>query len=339
MCCCVAFALLSILGVWLLLERTRLGLAMRALASDRSISSLIGISAPKVDAMAWLISGAFAGLAGLFLADLVVMAPVPLTFLVIPATAAAVMGGLTSMTGAFVGGFVGGFCESALTAIPQFASIRSAAPYLIALVFITLFNRATGRRAPMSVLRALAGIAGGGDMSPTARFRQLVLMSVIFLVLALIIAALAGGFWLINLTAAYATMLALIGTNLLFGQLGLVSLCQFALVGVGGWVTLRIFHAFHPPFELSMLAGGVAASLVGVLWGLPALRFRGIYLALVTLMLAGAFQSVISAANFPSGGDGLLGTAAWKAGRACCSIARSTPIPTSPGSSMSSSSA
>ena len=137
----VAFALLSILGVWLLLERTRLGLAMRALASDRSISSLIGISAPKVDAMAWLISGAFAGLAGLFLADLVVMAPVPLTFLVIPATAAAVMGGLTSMTGAFVGGFVGGFCKSALTAIPQVASIRSAAPYLIALVFITLFNR------------------------------------------------------------------------------------------------------------------------------------------------------------------------------------------------------
>jgi len=114
---------------------------MRALASDRSIASLIGISAPTVDAMAWLISGAFAGLAGLFLADLVVMAPVPLTFLVIPATAAAVMGGLTSMTGAFLGGLVGGFCESALTALPQIASVRSAAPYIIALLFISLFNR------------------------------------------------------------------------------------------------------------------------------------------------------------------------------------------------------
>ena len=160
----------------------------------------------------------------------------------------------------------------------------------------------------MTVMRALALAAAGGDMSPSARFRQLAVMSVIFLALAVVIGAAAGGFWLINLTAAYATMLALIGTNLLFGQLGLVSLSQFALVGVGGWVTLRLFHAFHPPFELSMLAGGLAASLVGVLWGLPALRFRGIYLALVTLMLAGAFQAVISAANFPSGGDGLLGT-------------------------------
>ena len=138
----LAFAVLAIVGVAMLLERTRLGLAMRALASNRAVSSLIGIPAPRVDAIAWLISGAFAGVAGLFLADLVVMSPVPLTFLVIPATAAAVIGGLSSMTGAFFGGLVGGFCESMLTGIPQLASVRSAAPYLIALVFIAIFTRA-----------------------------------------------------------------------------------------------------------------------------------------------------------------------------------------------------
>ena len=42
--------LLAIVGVAMLLERTRLGLAMRALASNRAVSSLIGISAPRVDA-------------------------------------------------------------------------------------------------------------------------------------------------------------------------------------------------------------------------------------------------------------------------------------------------
>lgn len=161
----------------------------------------------------------------------------------------------------------------------------------------------------MSPLRAVVLAAAGGDMSPAARRRQLVVMSALFLALAALIGFTAGGFWLINLTAAYAIMLALMGVNLLFGQLGLVSLCQFALVGVGGWVSLRLFHAFQLPFELSMLAGGAAACLVGVLWGLPALRFRGIYLALVTLMLAGAFQAIIGAWNFPSGGSGFLGTA------------------------------
>jgi len=160
----------------------------------------------------------------------------------------------------------------------------------------------------VSLAHNLALAASGGDMSPRARIRQLAVISVVFLLLAAIMGAFAGGFWLINLTAAYATMLALIGTNLLFGQLGLVSLAQFALVGVGGWVTLRLFHAVHPPFEVSMLAGAIVASAVGVVWGLPALRFRGIHLALVTLMLSGAFQAFISAANFPSGGGGFFGT-------------------------------
>ena len=159
----------------------------------------------------------------------------------------------------------------------------------------------------MSPLSALVLAAAGGDMSAAARYRQLVVMSVLYLLLAAVIAALAGGFWLINLTAAYASMLALMGTNLLFGQLGLVSLCQFALVGIGGWVALYVFHNWHWPFEPAMLAAGVVAALVGVIWGLPALRFRGIYLALVTLMLAGAFQAFINAYNFPVGASGAGG--------------------------------
>src|SRR5262249_49474213 len=89
------FAVLAVIGIALLLERTRIGLAMRSLASNRSVSGLIGINVAAVDSIAWLISGAFAGIAGLLLGDLLVMSPVPLTFLVIPAIAAAVLGRLT----------------------------------------------------------------------------------------------------------------------------------------------------------------------------------------------------------------------------------------------------
>jgi branched-chain amino acid transport system permease protein len=159
----------------------------------------------------------------------------------------------------------------------------------------------------MTPLRHLILASAGHE--PGARYRQFLAMAVLFLVVAAAIAIFAGGFWLINLTAAYATMLALMGTNLLFGQLGLVSLCQFALVGIGGWVTLRLYHAFHLPFEVTMIAGGAMAAIAGVIWGLPALRFRGIYLAVVTLMLAGAFQTVAGAFNFPGGGSGFFGTA------------------------------
>ena len=101
--------------------------------------------------------------------------------------------------------------------------------------------------------------------------------------------------------------LAVLGCALLYGQLGLVSLCQWALVGVGGWVSLRVYHSIHPPFFVTILAGGVGASVIGMIWGLPALRMRGLYLALVTLMLAGAFQTLVIVISFPVGGPGFLG--------------------------------
>ena len=142
---------------------------------------------------------------------------------------------------------------------------------------------------------------------PERRIHPLLTMIVSLAGLTVVIAASAGGYWLTVFTASFAIALATSGTGLLYGRLGLVSLCQFALVGIGGWVTLRVYYAFHPPFLLSLLAGGIGASAIGMLWGLPALRMRGLHLALATLMLAGAFQVVITNWSFPNGGDSFLG--------------------------------
>jgi branched-chain amino acid transport system permease protein len=132
-------------------------------------------------------------------------------------------------------------------------------------------------------------------------------MIVTLAVVAAIVVLTAGGYWLSIFTSSFAIALAAAGTGLLYGRLGLISLCQFALVGIGGWVTLRVYHAFHPPFEICLAAGGLGAGFIGVLWGLPAIRMRGLYLALATLMLAGTFQVVITNWSFPNGGTGFLG--------------------------------
>ena len=145
--------------------------------------------------------------------------------------------------------------------------------------------------------------------APIRRRHPLLAIALAMAVFSAAIVFFANAFWLSALTSALALSLSVAGVAVLYGQLGLVSLCQFALVGVGGWVTLRIGHAFQPPFEASLLAGGVVAALLGLVFGLPALRLRGLYLALVTLMLAGAFQIVISAWGFPDGGPGFLGRA------------------------------
>ena len=120
----------------------------------------------------------------------------------------------------------------------------------------------------------------------------------------------ANSYWISTLTSAFALALAVRGVAILYAQLGLVTLSQMALVGVGGWVALRLAHGTDLPFELVVLFAGIATSVVGMIWGAPALRLQGLYLAIVTLMLAGAFQTIIVTIGFPDGGPGFLGRAA-----------------------------
>ena len=70
------------------------------------------------------------------------MTPVALVYLVIPAAAAAIIGGLTSMTGAFLGGLVCGLGEAMLAAFPLTTAYRSAAPYVIAVLIIGIAGQA-----------------------------------------------------------------------------------------------------------------------------------------------------------------------------------------------------
>lgn len=114
-------------------------------------------------------------------------------------------------------------------------------------------------------------------------------------------------YWLRTLISVAALTVASLSVSLLFAQLGMVSLAQFGLLGVGGWFALRMSHGSGLPFELALLTGGMAAAVVGLVVGLPALRMRGLYLAIITLMMAGAIQVLISAFGFPDGGSGILG--------------------------------
>jgi branched-chain amino acid transport system permease protein len=141
------------------------------------------------------------------------------------------------------------------------------------------------------------------------RMHSIWLMLALLMSLAIVLPLVANGYWIKTLISAAAISVAVSGVALLYAQLGLVSLCQFALVGVGGWVALRLSHGWSWPFELCVLAAGVMASALGMLAGLPALRMKGLYLALVTLMMAGGYQVLINAFGFPDGGDGWLGKA------------------------------
>lgn len=137
---CLAAAFVMMAGVGLLLARTRIGLAMRALADQRGLSAILGIRVLQVDTVAWLISGAFAGVCGLLLANIVRLQATVLTFLVIPAFAAAIIGRLSSLPATVAAGLAIGVLEAVAVLVPGFSAFRTATPFLIALAAIVLWR-------------------------------------------------------------------------------------------------------------------------------------------------------------------------------------------------------
>src|ERR1700758_2819531 len=105
--------------------------------------------------------------------------------------------------------------------------------------------------------------------------------------------------------AVYSMVTLALGV--LVGRVGLVSLGQVAVLAIGAWVAARLLFATTQPYPLVLLEAGLITMVAGTLIGLPALRLRGLYLALITLMLAGAITVALATVTSPNGGHGFLG--------------------------------
>jgi branched-chain amino acid transport system permease protein len=118
---------------------------------------------------------------------------------------------------------------------------------------------------------------------------------------------LTSTYWIKVLTAVAIYSVVALGAGLLYGRVGMISLCQIALLAVGAWVAARVSYATAIPFPVVLLVAGGITAVVGVLIGLPALRLSGLHLALVTLMAAAAISVVLQVIQFPNGGGGFKG--------------------------------
>jgi branched-chain amino acid transport system permease protein len=114
-------------------------------------------------------------------------------------------------------------------------------------------------------------------------------------------------YWIDVLTASVIYAVVALGLATLMGRVGLVSLGQISILALGAWVAARLDYGTSIPFPIVILIAGLITLLLGTIVGLPALRLSGLYLALITLMLAGAITVVLTATNFPNGGHGFLG--------------------------------
>ncbi|HEX4384851.1 MAG TPA: branched-chain amino acid ABC transporter permease [Myxococcales bacterium] len=92
-----------------------------------------------------------------------------------------------------------------------------------------------------------------------------------------------SSYWLDVICRTGIAIIGAMGLNLLTGSTGQISLGNAAFLAVGGYATAALAGRFELPFFAVIPLAGLIAALIGMLFGIPSLRLRGLYLAMATL--------------------------------------------------------
>ncbi len=133
----IGMAVVVMAGLWLFITRTYFGSLVRGTSSDREMASMLGVDVPRLYTAVFFLGSLLAGLGGALSAPLQSTSPSLGDQVIIDAFIVVVIGGLGSMTGAFVGAMIIGLMQSIG---PQFISAGSIAIPFLAMVIVLLFR-------------------------------------------------------------------------------------------------------------------------------------------------------------------------------------------------------
>ena len=140
----VLAALAAVLALFF--SRTNLGLAILAISQDVLATRIVGISVPRISRLIWAMAALLGGVAGILQAPLTIFTPgFMTTTTLVPAFTAAVLGGMTSLPGAFVGGLLVGAAQNVGIFYLQRAGIPGASELTVfSLLLVVLLVRPRG---------------------------------------------------------------------------------------------------------------------------------------------------------------------------------------------------
>ena len=270
---------------------TRFGLATRAAAENAKGAILMGQSPARLGLGNWVLAAVVASVAGVLMSPISGVNPFNYSLFVVPALAAALAARLRSFAVAMAVGIAIGMFEGLAVhlvsrrQVPDFllGGIESVVPFLAIVVILVVFGRSVPDRG--TILDRRFPEAPMPPRRPVA----------VGILLAGGVALMAFGDASMRLAAITSMMVAIICLSfvLLTGYLGQVSLAQLTLVGFCAFVLARASGEWGLPFPLAPVLALAATTALGLLISLPALRIRGIQIAIVTLAAAVAIEQLL----------------------------------------------
>src|SRR3989440_6524062 len=126
---------------------------------------------------------------------------------------------------------------------------------------------------------------------------------VVVLAIACALPFMMSGFRVFQFTQVYIYAIALLGLNILTGFNGQISLGHGAFYAVGAYTTAIMIDKWNVPYGWTIPVAGLLCLVVGFLFGIPALRLEGLYLALATFALALAIPQILKYFEHWTGGS------------------------------------
>ncbi len=282
-------------GLWWFLQRTETGIAIRAAADNRERAVLLGIPVHRLGSLTWMLAAGLAAVGAMLAAPIngvSVGSPVDASALLAP-LAAAVLAGMESLPLTVVWSVVLGVVDQA--SFWSFHNQEYSQVVFFVLVMVGMLvwslarrQQAPGAEAPPGADR-VHGPAPWADLRLVRHARRALLVAGLAVAVVVPLVSSAP----VVVAFGYVAIFAILALSLvvLSGWAGQISLAQYAFAGVGAATTGTLLFHFHVQYLVAMLAAAAVGGISACLVGLPALRIRGLDLAVATLAFAAPVSS------------------------------------------------
>lgn len=283
----------------LFFTRTKFGVAIRAVAENAEAARLLGISAARVSTFTWVVGSLLAGVAGILITGVrgsLDISSLSTGFLV-RGLAAALVGGLTSLPGAVVGGLLVGVAEAMLRwRTNDTPGVPETLLFLVIIAILAfrpqgLFGQREETEDKVAFVPTLKDLPARLRATPAAKAVRWVGVIVVIFAIGVSMVTNSRTNGVLTLVVLYA----MVGVSLtvLMGYTGQISLGHWGLVGVGAFAMANLHTRLHVPYLVALPLCVMIGMVVSLVIGLPALRIRGLYLAVATLAFNLAAQLYI----------------------------------------------
>ena len=304
----------------LFLRYSRLGRGIMLVAQDIPTSSLMGVPVNRTVVLVYALGGALGVIGGILYGSIYgVVAPAMGFPGTIKAFVAAIIGGIGNLGGALIAGLFLGVIETLVVVygadlIGFPTGYRDGVAFVILIAFL-LFKPTglMGTRVSMSEVGAAASMGFSATIKKGVSLLGLLTVprwsawAAVVAALVVLPLVMTNPYFLRIANQIMMYGIAVLGMNLILGYCGQFHFGQAAFVAIGAYTTALLMLNWDVNFLVALAASGALAFLFGILVGIPALRIRSDYLALVTFAFGEIVRLVLLNSGFSRGPMGLPG--------------------------------